>query len=89
MTTLQSIKEHLAAHKTRVVIAFTSLLAFGVSTASAFDFNSTELVIGQVTLLFVPILAVIVGAVPIIITLAVIGFILGLLAVILQKINIT
>jgi uncharacterized membrane protein (DUF106 family) len=68
------------------------LAGFGlalVGTVSAtFSLNSTEVIIGQVTLLFVPILAVVLGAVPIIVTLAVIGFILGLLSVILKKIEI-
>jgi uncharacterized membrane protein (DUF106 family) len=70
-------------------VAIAGLLMAGlVSMASAADLNaSVGPILDSVVALFVPLLALILGAVPIIVTLAVIGFILGLLSVILKKIQ--
>lgn len=76
----------VAAHRMSITMLMLSGL---VGMASAADLNaSVGPILDSVVLLFVPLLAMILGAVPIIVTLAVIGFILGLLALILQKIRI-
>lgn len=70
-----------------VTSAFVALMSLISGVSAAFSMNSTELIIGQVALLFVPLLAVIMAAIPVMIVMAIIAFIIGLLSVILQKIN--
>ena len=86
MTTSDNTQKPLAM---RVKLAFASLLSLValVGTVSA-DINTTLYpIIASVTALFVPLLAVIIGAVPIIITMVIIGFIVGILAAILKQLN--
>ena len=60
-----------------------------VQYASAATLNeSISPILTSVTELFVPLLALILAAVPLIIALAVIGFVLGILAAIIEKIKI-
>jgi hypothetical protein len=85
----------IPSEKTRVPLSgkmkfiLASLVGFFalVGAVGAFSLNSTEVVIGEVTKLMVPVLAVILAAVPIIVTMAIIAFIMGLLAAILDKLK--
>lgn len=82
----QKVVDKVHAYRMALV---TLMLSGLVGLASAADLNaSVGPILDAVVQLFTPILALIVAAVPIIITLAVIGFILGLLSVILKKIQI-
>jgi len=81
------IKEKIAARVVAWRVALTTLMLAGlVGMASAATINdSVGPLLQGLAELFSPILAMIVGAIPIIVTLAVITFILGLLARILGK----
>ena len=74
----------------RMKLALASLMSIValVATVSAVDINtSVGPLLDQIVQLFIPLLALIVGAVPIIITMAIIGFIVGILAAILSKLK--
>jgi uncharacterized membrane protein (DUF106 family) len=70
-------------------LALLSIMLTGLvgMASAAFSMNSTEVIIGGVTLLFTPILAVVVAGVPVIVTMAIIAFILGILSMILGKLR--
>lgn len=87
---LTDLKQKALAKVIAYRVALVTLMLSGLAgVASAADLNaSVAPIIAEVTKLFVPLLAVIIGAIPIVVTLAVIGFIIALLAVILQKIKI-
>ena len=73
----------------RVKLALVSLMSMlALIGVVAADLNSSVgPLLDSLIALFVPILALIVAAVPIIITMAIIGFIVGLLAAILAKLK--
>jgi len=73
----------------RVKFALASIMTMlaMVATASAGLNDSIGPILDSLVQLFTPLLAMIVAAVPIIITMAIIGFIVGLLAAILRKLN--
>lgn len=86
---LTDLKEKAVAKVMAYRLALTTLMLSGLVSIVSADLNSSvSPIILEVTKLFVPLLAVVVGAVPIIVTIAVIGFILGLLALILTKIKV-
>jgi len=82
-----TLKQKIAARVVAWRVALTALMLTGlVGMASAATINdSVGPLLQGLAELFVPILAMVVGAIPIIVTLAVITFILGLLARILGK----
>jgi hypothetical protein len=86
---LTDIKENIAARVVAWRVALTALMLTGlVGMASAATLNdSVGPILQSVAELFVPLLAMIVGAVPLIVTLAIISFILGILAMILGKLR--
>ena len=82
-------KKSVSAWKVRAI----GLLAMGsglVASVSAVAINLTPVIniIEDVTLLFAPLVAVVIAAVPIMIVLAIVGFILGLFDSILSKIKV-
>lgn len=73
----------------RILAVTTVSLMYLVQYASAASLNdSVSPILNDVALLFVPLLALILAAVPIIICMAIIGFVLGILAAILGAIKI-
>lgn len=75
----------------RVKLALVSLMTLFISTSAvmAADLNaSVGPILDQLVQLFVPILAMILGMIPIVVTIAILSFILGILSVILKKIEI-
>lgn len=85
---LTDVKEKVAVEITVRRVAIVSLLMSGlVGMASATLNDTISPVIIGLTLLFTPLLAVIVAAVPLIVTIAIISFILGILAMILGKLR--
>jgi len=84
---LKTFKEKFAEYKTRIALAATSVLGI-VGTASAISFTSIELVIDDIAALMTPILAMIVSIVPILITLALLGFLLGVFLAITGRIKV-
>jgi hypothetical protein len=76
----------IGAAKMRIAVLSVMLTGL-VGLASAATINdSVGPILQGVAELFVPLLAMIVGAVPLIVTLAIVSFILGILAMILRKI---
>ena len=89
MSSLDTIKEKVASAKMRILAVTTVSLMYLVQYASAASLNdSVSPILNDVALLFVPLLALILAAVPIIICMAIIGFVLGILAAILGAIKI-
>ena len=87
---LTDLKQKAIAKVTAYRVAITTLLLSGlVGMASAApDINaSVSPIIYEVVKLFVPLLAVLLGSLPIIISMAIIAFILGILAMILSKLK--
>lgn len=79
--------ETFKKYKTRIALAATSVLGI-IGTASAISFTSIELVIDDIAALMTPILTMIVAIVPILITLALLGFLLGVFLAITGKIRV-
>lgn len=76
-------------YKTKAVIALGAAGATLAPYASAATLNeSIGPILDSVTELFVPLLALIIAAVPLIVAISVIGFILGILAAILGKLRV-
>jgi hypothetical protein len=89
MSFFDTVKEKVASAKMRILAVTTVSLVTLVQYASAATLNeSIGPILQSVTELFVPLLALVIGAVPLIIAISVIGFILGILAAILQKLHI-
>jgi hypothetical protein len=89
MSTFDTIKEKMAMYKMRILAVTTVSLVTLVQYASAATLNeSIGPILTSVAELFVPLLALVIAAVPLIIAISVIGFILGILAAILQKLHI-
>jgi hypothetical protein len=92
MSFLDTVKEKMAgvfaSAKAKVAITTVSLVGL-VQYASAATLNeSISPILTSVTELFTPLLALIIAAVPLIIALSVIGFVLGIFAAILAKLHI-
>ena len=86
-TMKEKVKGVLASAKMKLAITSVSLIGL-VQYASA-DLNSSIYpILADVVLLFVPLLALIIAAVPLIIAISIIGFILGLLDGILKMLHI-
>ena len=89
MSFVDKAKEKMAMYKMRILAVTTVSLMTLVQYASAATLNeSISPILTDVAELFAPLLDLIVAAVPLIIALAVIGFILGIFNVILDKIKI-
>ena len=79
----------MASYKMRILAVTTVSLVTLVQYASAATLNeSIGPILTSVTELFVPLLALIIAAVPLIVAISVIGFILGILAAILGKLHV-
>ena len=85
--TSPSAGEWLREKRLAVVTGVSSLALVGMASAATLN-DSIAPIISSVTLLFTPLLATIIAAVPLIIALAVIGFILGIFSAILSKLQI-
>lgn len=89
MSFLDTVKEKTAGYKMRILAVTTVSLVTLVQYAQAATLNeSIGPILTSVTELFVPLLALVIAAVPIIIAIAIIGFILGILSAILGAIKI-
>jgi hypothetical protein len=89
MSFLDTVKEKMASYKMRILAVTTVSLVTLVQYAQAVSLNeSIGPILTSVTELFVPLLALVIAAVPIIIAIAIIGFILGILSAILGAIKI-
>ena len=87
-TMKEKVKGVLATTKAKLAITSVSLIGL-VQYASAGTLNdSVGPILDSVILLFVPLLALIIAAVPLIIAISIIGFILGLLDGILKMLHI-
>ena len=88
MVTLTTIKEQVGAAKGKILIAASLGSVSLVQYASAATLNeSISPILTSVTELFTPLLALILGALPVIISISMIGFILGIFSAILGKIK--
>jgi hypothetical protein len=87
--TLLEIKQTIADRVPASRVALFAVMMSGlVGLASAAALNdSIAPIIAGLTLLFTPLLAVIVAAIPIIVTIAIVGFIMGILSMILEKLR--
>ena len=87
MTTELETKKSVPTWKVRAFGLLTTASLFLVASVSAVDFSGITNVTDDVALLFVPLVAVVIAAIPIMIVLAIVGFILGLFDAILGKIR--
>ena len=89
MAFFESLKEKIGAAKGKLLIAASLGSVSLVQYASAATLNeSIGPILESVTELFVPLLALIIAAVPLIVAISVIGFVLGILAAILAKLHV-
>ena len=89
MSFFDTVKEKMASYKMRILAVTTVSLMTLVQYSSAATLNeSIGPILESVAELFVPLLALVIAAVPLIIAISVIGFVLGILAAILQKLHI-
>jgi len=89
MSFFDTVKEKMASYKMRILAVTTVSLMTLVQYSSAATLNeSIGPILESVAELFVPLLALVIAAVPLIIAISVIGFVLGILAAILQKLQI-
>ena len=89
MVTLTTIKEKMGAAKGKLLIAASIGSVTLVQYASAATLNeSIGPILDSVTELFTPLLGLIIAAVPVIIAISVIGFIMGIFSAILSKMHI-
>ena len=89
MSFFDTVKEKMASYKMRILAVTTESLVTLVQYASAATLNeSIGPILTSVTELFVPLLALIIAAVPLIVAISVIGFVLGILAAILSKLKV-
>jgi hypothetical protein len=89
MSFLDTVKEKMAGYKMRILAVTTVSLVTLVQYAQAATLNeSISPILSSVTELFVPLLALVIAAVPIMIAMALIGFILGIFAAILDKLKV-
>lgn len=89
MAIFEAIKNKLSAAKGKVLVAASLGSVTLVQYASAATLNeSISPILTSVTELFTPLLAMVLAALPLIISLSVISFVLGIFAAILAKIKI-
>ena len=89
MTTELETKKLVPIWKVKAFGLLTTASFFLVASVSAaIDFSGIVNVTDDVALLFVPLVAVVIAAIPIMIVLAIVGFILGLFDAILGKIRV-
>jgi len=89
MSFFDTVKEKMASYKMRILAVTTVSLMTLVQYSSAATLNeSIGPILESVADLFVPLLALVIAAVPLIIAISVIGFVLGILSAILQKLHI-
>jgi hypothetical protein len=89
MSMFDKVKEKVSAAKMKILAAATLGSVTLVQYASAATLNeSIAPILTSVTELFVPLLDLILAAVPLIIALSVIGFVLGIFSAILAKMHI-
>jgi len=89
MSFFDTVKEKMASYKMRILAVTTVSLVALVQYAQAATLNeSIGPILESVAELFVPLLALIIAAVPLIVAISVIGFILGILAAILSKLKV-
>jgi hypothetical protein len=89
MSFLDTMKEKMAGYKMRILAVTTVSLVTLVQYAQAVTLNeSISPILTSVTELFAPLLVLIIAAVPLIVALAVIGFILGIMDTILGKLKV-
>jgi len=89
MSFLDTVKEKMAMNKMRILAITTVSLMTLVQYAQAATLNeSISPILTSVTELFVPLLTLILAAVPLIVALAVIGFVLGIMSNILGMLRI-
>jgi phosphotransferase system glucose/maltose/N-acetylglucosamine-specific IIC component len=89
MSVFDKAKEFVATTKGKVLIVAGTVSMTMVQYASAATLNeSIGPILESVTELFVPLLALIIAAVPLIVAISVIGFILGILSAILAKLHV-
>jgi hypothetical protein len=89
MSFLDTVKTKMVEYKMRILAISAVSLVTLVQYASAADLNASIYpILTDVSELFIPLLALIVAAVPVIIAISVISFILGIFAAILSKLNI-
>lgn len=87
---LTEVREKIVAEiKVRRVALISVFMAglVGVVSADTFINASISPIVVGLTLLFTPLLAVVVAAVPVIVTIAIVAFILGILSMILGKLR--
>ena len=86
-----AVKERLVEkfneHRMGVTVLAVTTMTTGLASAATLN-DSIGPILDSVSALFVPLLNLIIGAVPLIIALAVIGFILGIFSAILTKLRI-
>lgn len=85
----KAFRDSLKRHSVKIVGTVALMTTTLVQYASAATLNeSISPIITSVTELFTPLLSLVIGAVPIIIAVSLIGFILGIFAAILSKLHI-
>ena len=84
-----TFRERIAARKVQIVALGSAGAMFLVSNASAVGMNeSISPILTDVASLFTPLLGLVLAAIPLVVAIAVIGFILGILAAILGKLKV-
>lgn len=87
MTNTLETKKPVSAWKVKALIGITTVSGFLVSTASAIDLSGVTAIIDDVTLLFPSLVTTVISLIPILVILAIVGFVLGLFDGILGKIK--
>lgn len=87
MTNTLETKKPVNAWKVKALIGITTVSGFLVSTASAIDLSAVTDIIDDVTLLFPSLVSTVIAIIPILVILAIVGFVIGLFDGILGKIK--
>lgn len=87
MTNTLETKKPVSAWKVKALIGITTAGGFLVSTASAIDLSGVTDIIDDVTLLFPSLVTTVISLIPILVILAIVGFVLGLFDGILGRIK--
>ena len=83
----EKMVEKINQHRLAITAGTVMIMTTGFASAGTLN-TSVAPILDDVTLLFTPLLSMILGAIPLIIVLAVASFVIGLLSVILNKIRI-
>jgi hypothetical protein len=85
-----TFRERIAARRVQIVALGTTGAMFLVSNVSAAGMNeSISPILNDVASLFTPLLGLVLSAIPLVVAIAVIGFVLGILSAILGKLKIS